>query len=97
MRDDGPTEQDLEAAWLVWQAIQPDASFSFKERQQGLGHPFAGVAFLFARWLDAWPEKPTTTWKGITPISDVDHKTRLKIMELFSHAMDHRSRREIHA
>jgi len=55
MRDDGPTEQDLEAAWLVWQAIQPDASFSFKERQQGLGHPFAGVAFLFTRWLDAWP------------------------------------------
>ena len=46
---------------------------------------------------DACPEKPTTTWKGITPIRDVDHKTRLKIMELCSHAMDHRSRREIHA
>ncbi|QNI61726.1 hypothetical protein SynTAK9802_01431 [Synechococcus sp. TAK9802] len=55
------------------------------------------MAFLFARWLDAWPKKPTTACKGITPISDVDHKTRLKIMELFSHAMDHRSLREIHA
>jgi len=65
MRDDSPTEQNLEAAWLAWQAIQPDASFSFKERQQGSGHPCAGVAFLFARSSDACPERTTTAGRPL--------------------------------
>ena len=52
-------------------------------RTYGLSPPLRGIEVH----LDSPP----------TPISDVDHKTRLKIMELFSHAMDHRSRREIHA
>jgi hypothetical protein len=55
------------------------------------------VAFLFARWLDACPEKQTTAWKGITPISDVEHKKRLTMMELLFVEIDHSLRREIHA
>ena len=55
--------------------------FSGHASGQQEGHPYAGVAFLFACWPDACPEKPTTAWKGITPISAMDHKTELKIME----------------
>ena len=74
MHDDSPTQQDLEAAWLDWQAAEADASFISNERQQHSGHPFVGVAFLIALWPDPSDERRNKPGTDIIQISDYDDK-----------------------